>query len=272
MNEITPADQAYFDIIDAILTYGEDHNDRTGVGTKRIFGHMVKFNLMQSFPLITCKHASFKNTLRELLWFISGSNSIADLKSYGGSAYKWWQDFAQNDGTIGPMYGTQLTDFNHQGINQLHNVIHTIKTSPFSRRILLTTYNPSHADLGSLYVCHGLTTQLIVDNNNVLHMSTLQRSNDVGCGLQHNWVSYSLLLIMLSILTNKIPGTLTYYMNDLHIYNNHIEPLKSMERKSYSNPQVEIIDIVNNIQDFTLDHFKLINYQSGPIIKLPLAL
>lgn len=272
MENLTPADKAYFDIIDAILTYGEDHTDRTGVGTKRLFGHLVRFDLMESFPIITCKQASFKNTLRELLWFISGSNNVDNLKSYGGTAYKWWQDFAQEDRTIGPMYGTQLTNFNNQGINQLKKVIDTVKKDPNSRRILLTTYNPAQADSGSLYVCHGLTTQLMVDNNNRLHMATLQRSCDVGCGLQHNWISYSLLLIMFSILTDKIPGVLTYYMNDMHIYNNHIEPLKNMERKSYSNPQLEIKDDTKNIEDFSMDHFNLINYKSGPIIKLPLAI
>lgn len=272
LEKLNPADKAYFDIIDAVINYGEEHKDRTGVGTKRLFGHIVRFDLMESFPIITCKKASFDNSLRELIWFISGSNSISDLKELGGSAYKWWEAFAKSDNSIGPMYGTQLTNFNNQNINQLHNVIKTIKEEPTSRRILMTTYNPAQAEEGSLYVCHGLTTQLMVDNNNRLHMSTLQRSCDVGIGLQHNWISYSLLLVILCILTGKTPGVLTYMMNDIHIYSNHIDALKNMQKKSYSTPQLEIQDGIKNIEDFTMNHFKLLNYESGPLIKLPMAI
>lgn len=272
MENLTPADKAYFDIIDAILKHGEDHTDRTRVGTKRLFGHLVRFDLMESFPIITCKQASFKNTLAELLWFIKGSTNVNDLKIIRPQAEKWWKSFELNNrGDLGPMYGRQLTNFNGQGINQFHEVINLIKKDPNSRRILMTSYNPLEVKEGTLYPCHGLLTQLMVDSNNRLHMSTVQRSCDTLCGLQHNWISYSLLLIMFSILTDKIPGVLTYYMNDLHIYNNHIEPIKNMERKSYSNPQLEIKDDVRNIEDFTMDHFNLINYKSGPTIKLPLA-
>lgn len=273
MKNITPADKAYFDIIDAILNYGEDHTDRTGVGTKRLFGHLVRFDLMESFPIITCKPASFKNTLAELIWFISGSTNVRDLALIRPQAKKWWQDFSINDNEdLGPMYGRQLTNFNGENLNQFHKVIEKIKIEPTSRRILMTSYNPLEVDRGALFPCHGLLTQFMVDNNNRLHMSTVQRSCDTLMGLQHNWVSYSLLLIMIAILTDKVPGTLTYYMNDLHIYNNHIDLIKTMERKSYSTPQLEIKDDVKNIEDFTMNHFKLINYKSGPVIKLPLAI
>ena len=274
LKELTPADAAYFGIIDAIDKYGDQHQDRTGVGTKRVFGAMFKFDLMESFPIITCKRASFKNTLAELLWFLSGSTNVKDLGNIKASAEAWWSDFQLDEsGDLGPMYGRQLTDFNGEGINQVARVVAQLKEAKESRRIIMSTYNPIEAPLGALYPCHGLMTQLMVDSSNRLHMSTLQRSADVGLGLPHNWISYSLLQIMLCLVCGYVPGTLTYFVNDLHIYNNHLEPLLAMDRVSYSRPQVEVNDTVEdmNIFNFNMDDFQLLNYKSGPVIKLDMA-
>lgn len=173
---ITPADAAYFGIIDAIDQYGDEHSDRTGVGTKRVFGAMFKFDLMESFPIITCKRASFKNTLAELLWFLSGSTNVNDLCNIRKQTDSWWRPFQLDEsGDLGPMYGRQLRNYNGQGIDQIANVIKMLKEYKDSRRILMSTYNPIEVDLGALYPCHGLTTQFIVDSENRLHMSTLQR-------------------------------------------------------------------------------------------------
>ena len=273
LEKLNPADKAYFDIIDAVINYGEEHKDRTGVGTKRLFGHIVRFDLMESFPIITCKKASFENTLAELLWFISGSTNVNDLVKIRPQAEKWWRPFELNDsGDLGPMYGRQLTNFNGQKINQFHTVINKLKTDKTSRRILMTAYNPAEADQGALYPCHNLATNFMVDNNNRLHMITHQRSNDLALGTPANWTSYALLQVMLCILCDLVPGVLTYYMDDIHIYSNHIDALKNMQRKSYSTPQLEIQDGIKNIEDFTMNHFKLLNYKSGPLIKLPMAI
>jgi thymidylate synthase len=176
MNKINPADEAYFNVIDAITKYGDEHNDRTGVGTKRIFGAMFKFDLMESFPIITCKKASFSNTLAELIWFISGSINVNDLVSIRKQAEPWWRPFQINDeGDLGHMYGRQLTNFNGQGLNQLDTLIKSIKEDRNSRRLLLTTYNPIEAPEGSLFPCHGLLTQVMIGNDSRLHMSTVQR-------------------------------------------------------------------------------------------------
>lgn len=271
--KLNPADEAYLSTIQAINKYGDSHNDRTGVGNKRLFGAMYKFDLMESFPIITCKKASFKNTLAELLWFISGSTNVNDLVAIRPQAEVWWRSFQLNEtGDLGPMYGRQLTNYNNKGLNQFNRLINRIIENKNSRRLLMTTYNPLEADLGSLYVCHGLLTQVMIDSNDRLNMSTIQRSADLGIGLQHNWISYSLLQIMLCLLTGYTPGTLTYFVNDLHIYNNHLDALLNMEAKSYSNPQVEVVDEdINSIEDFNMDSFKLINYKSGPLIKLPMA-
>jgi thymidylate synthase len=271
MTNFNPADEAYFNVIDTIVQYGEDHQDRTGVGTKRIFGAMFKFDLMESFPIITCKQASFKNTLAELLWFINGDDNIKTLEAIRPEAVKWWSPWARQHGEIGPMYNTQLTNFNKQDWNQLDVLIERIKTDKNSRRLLLTTYNPLQADDGVLYTCHGLTTQIMIGSDGRLNMSTLQRSADAMMGLQHNWISYALLQIMLCIVTGYTPGVLTYFVNDLHIYNNHLEPIKNMKRESFSRPQVEVNDTIKSIYDFNMDSFKLINYKSGGVIKLPIA-
>lgn len=269
INKFNPADEAYFNVIDTIAKYGEEHSDRTGVGTKRIFGAMFKFDLMESFPIITCKKASFTNTLSELVWFINGGDNINNLPD---KVKRWWEPFCINDeGSIGPMYNRQLTNFNGQGLNQLNNLINKIKNDKTSRRLVMTTYNPLETDQGGLYVCHGCFTQLSISNDGRLHMSTTQRSADVGIGIQHNWISYALLQIMICILTGYTPGILTYFVNDLHIYNNHLDALLNMERKSYSQPQVEVDDTVKSIYDFNIDSFKLLNYKSGPLIKLPMA-
>jgi len=272
---ISPADAAYFGIIDAINQYGDEHSDRTGVGTKRVFGGMFKFDLMESFPIITCKKASFKNTLAELLWFISGSVNVNDLAKIKKTAEPWWRPFQLDEsGDLGPMYGRQLRDYNGQGIDQISKVVAKLKESKDSRRILMTTYNPIEVDLGALYPCHGLMTQFMVDSENRLHMSTLQRSADCGIGIPHNWISYSLLQIMFCLVCGYVPGQLTYFVNDLHIYNNHLDALVNMERKSFSQPQLEVNDtdlVDKSMYDFTIDDFKLLNYKSGPLIKLEMA-
>ena len=272
---ITPADAAYFGIIDAISQYGDEHNDRTGVGTKRVFGAMFKFDLMESFPIITCKKASFKNTLAELLWFLSGSTNVNDLAEIRAQAEPWWRPFQLDEsGDLGPMYGRQLRDYNGQGIDQVAKVVAMLKEYKDSRRILMSTYNPIEVDLGALYPCHGLMTQFMVDSHNRLHMSTLQRSADVGLGLPHNWISYSLLQVMFCLACDLVPGQLTYFVNDLHIYTNHLDQLINMERKSYSQPQLEVNDTeIDSItmDGFKIDDFKLLNYKSGPIIKLEMA-
>lgn len=275
LKELTPADRAYFGIIEAIKEYGDFHKDRTGVGTKRVFGAMFKFDLMESFPIITCKRASFKNTLAELLWFISGSTNVNDLVEIKASAESWWRSFQLDEsGDLGPMYGRQLTDFNGQGVNQLKRVVTQLKEEKDSRRILMSTYNPIEAPLGALYPCHGLMTQFMVDSDNRLHMSTLQRSADVGLGLPHNWISYSLLQVMLCLVCDFVPGSLTYFVNDLHIYMNHMEPLLKMDKVSYSRPQLEVNDEElegKSIFDFGMDDFQLLNYKSGPLVKLEMA-
>jgi thymidylate synthase len=265
-----PADISYVNTIQSISKNGDTHMDRTGVGTKRLFGVTYKFDLMETFPIITCKRASFKNTIAELLWFISGSTNVNDLKNIRSQTDAWWRPFANEEGDLGPMYGRQLTNFSGQGINQLYNCVYKLKEAKDSRRILMTTYNPLEADLGALYPCHGLLTQFMVDSNNRLHMSTVQRSADVGLGLPHNWISYACLQVMFCIVCGYVPGVLTYYVNDLHIYNNHLDALYNMKPKSYSSPQLEIKD-KNDIFDFEMDDFSLVNYKSGPLIKLTMA-
>ncbi len=266
------ADDAFLTAIEDIHINGEEHNDRTGVGTRRVFGRMFKFNLSESkIPIISCKKAAFKNTVGELLWFLSGSTNVNDLVSIRKQVEPWWRPFANEQGDLGPMYGRQLRNFNGQGVDQVHRVIQQIKEERNSRRILMTTYNPIEAPLGSLYPCHGLLTQFMIDNEDRLHMSTIQRSADTALGLPHNWISYSVLQMMIASVCGLQAGILTYFVNDLHIYNNHLAALLiKMKRKSYSNPTL-VIKPRDNIDDYTMDDFTLYDYKSGPIIKLDMA-
>ena len=270
MSNLLHTDSEYFRAIDLVLNKGEFHTDRTGVGTKRYFGAMFKFNLEKEFPIITCKPAAFKNVLREMLWFISGDVSIQGLKDLGGTVYKWWEPFAQEDGTIGPMYSRQMRNFNGNNVDQLQNVIDTIKTNPNSRRILLTSYNPIEAPLGSLYPCHMLLNQFMVTQEGKLNMSTIQRSMDLALGCPHNWIEHALLQHMIANVCGLKVGTMTYFVNDLHLYINHIDKIKDMKRVSYSNPIVSI-NKKDNIDNYNLEDFTLTNYKAGPVIKLPMA-
>ena len=270
LNKINNTDAQYVSAITDIYYNGKPHKDRTGVGTKRVFGRMYKFDLEKEFPMISCKKAAFKNTIAELLWFFSGSTNVDDLATIRKPVEPWWRPFANEQGDLGPMYGRQLRNYNGQGVDQVKNVVYQLKEEMNSRRILMTTYNPIEAPLGALYPCHGLLTQFLIDGDNRLHMSTVQRSADVGLGLPHNWISYAAMQTMFARVCNLIPGELTYFVNDLHIYNNHIEKLMNMKQASYSNPYVEI-DKVQDIDDYTMDNFRLYDYTSGPLIRLEMA-
>lgn len=267
---MTTADSEYCTMLEALFEYGDDHTDRTGVGTKRIFGWMSRFNLDREFPMITCKRAAFKNTVAELLWFLSGSTNVNDLAEIRKPVESWWRPFAKEDGDLGPMYGRQLRNYNGQAVDQVARVITKIKEERDSRRILMTTYNPIEADLGALYPCHGLLTQFMIDSGDRLHMSTLQRSADIGLGLPHNWISYSLLQIMIAQVCNLELGDLVYQVNDLHIYTDHIDPLMNMKQQSYSDPKA-IVTGWKHIDLYTMHDFSLANYEAGPKVNLKMA-
>lgn len=272
-------DTQYVQLIDHILTNGINHQDRTGVGTLRVFGHSMRFNLNEGFPAITVKRIGFKNTVAELLWFIQSKYKdckISDLESIYPSAKKWWVDFEKEDNTIGPMYTRQLTNFNGQALNQIDRLVNRIKSNPNSRRHLLTTYNPLEADEGSLYVCHGLTTMFTVDNG-VLNCGTVQRSADTMLGIPANIASYTLLTYIIAQVCNLKVGELYYTFMDAHIYSNHIEAAKEIirryrEEQLYTLPTLKLNPNIKNIDDFKLDDFQLENYQSLPSIKLPIAI
>ena len=156
-------DFQYLKALDALLRKGIHHDDRTAVGTKRLFVYHFEFDLMNEFPIITCKKASFKNTIAELLWFLSGSTMLNDLSNIKKSAESWWRDFIDDTGSIGPLYGRQLIDYAGSGFNQIDYVINEIKTNPGSRRIIMSTFNAneqydSMVGKGTLYPCHGLYT------------------------------------------------------------------------------------------------------------------
>lgn len=274
-------DRQYVELVKTILRTGTiESKDRTGVGTIGIFGHSMRFNLMEGFPLLTIKRGGFKNVLAELIWFIQRryqDGRVCELEQIYSSAKKWWVDFEKEDGTIGPMYTRQLTNFNGQDLNQIKNVVISIKQNPSSRRHLLTTYNPIEAPLGALMVCHGLTTMFNVSDG-YLNCATVQRSADTMLGIPANVASYSLLTHMIAYLCNLKVGELYYTFLDSHIYLNHLDGANEIIRRAESGeadnlilPTLQINRKVDCIDDFTMDDFTLLNYNPLPSIKLPIA-
>lgn len=273
--KLLSADKQYSNTFIELVEKGQTHHNRTGVDTKRLFGRSFEFDL-ESLPILTNRSVAFKNTLAELLWFISGSTKLEDLHKIHPPAVKWWQDFDIGDGSIGDLYGEIYRDKNRGYFDQIRWLEHNIKSNPDSRRLLLSSYNPylahKNEKKGGLYPCHGLTTQFSVGNT-YLSCCTYQRSADFGCGLPHNWLSYGLLVNMLARVCGLKPGILTYFVGDLHLYNNH-EPIikENMPlNTSFSHPKLTISSKPESIIDFKLDDFKLVDYKSGSKLNLPLA-
>lgn len=276
-------DRQYIDLVDTILKGGTPHNDRTGVGTLRVWGYFMRFNLQQGFPLITVKKASWKNTYAELLWFLSASTNVNDLVSIHPPAEKWWRPWAKPDGSLGPMYGEQYKYFTGLdpetgdvvNIDQIATLIQAIRTDPNSRRLLLTTYSPVDAPYGALYPCHGLTTQFQVENG-MLHCSTVQRSADVMLGVPANIASYAMLTHMIAHVCGLQAGQLCYLFNDAHIYTNHLEGAYEVVHRgeqdhTFPLSTLRINPEVKNIDEFEIEDVWVDDYYSSPAIRLPIA-
>lgn len=281
--------QQYKDIISKILEHGEAAGDRTGTGTKRVFGHHAQFDCSISFPLVTLKYTHFPAIVHELLWFISGKTNIEYLQK---NNVKIWDEWATDKGELGPVYGAQWRNANgtfrqkiqgewvSNGIDQLKNCIDLIKDSPNSRRIILDSWNPKYlpdptmspkenAALGlmSLAPCH-MFMQFYVSETKRLDMVMYQRSVDTFLGLPFNIASYALLLTMVAQVTGTTPGTFNWMGGDVHIYNNHREQIDlMMERRPLNPPWIELNPDITDIDDFTFEDIILRNYNAHAAIK-----
>ena len=284
------SEQIYLNTVKNIIINGSLKNDRTGVGTISKFGIQIRYNLRNQFPLFTTKKVPFRIIAEELLWFINGSTDSELLNSKnvkiwnanGSREFLDKQGFQDRTiGDLGPVYGFQWrhfgaeyinknTNYSGQGIDQLQNCISIIKNNPDSRRIILCAWNPIDIPKMALPPCHTLCQFYV--NNNKLSCQLYQRSGDMGLGVPFNVASYSLLTYMIAHITNLEVGEFIHTIGDAHVYKNHVKPLKTqLDRKSFKFPILKIVRKVDNIDDFKMSDFKLIDYQCHKPVKMKMA-
>lgn len=252
----------YLDLLKDILDNGVDKMDRTGVGTRSIFGRMARYDLNQGFPIVTTKKIFLKAIIYELLWFLKGGTNIKYLKDHGVSI---WDEWADADGELGPVYGAQWRNWNNEGIDQIAQLVNLLKTRPNDRRMIVTAWNPSQIEQMHLPPCH-MFFQCYVANNKLSTM-LYQRSCDTFLGVPFNIASYALLTMMLAKICGFELGEFVHVLGDTHIYQNHFDQVKlQLSREPFALPQMLIKRDITNIDDFQYEDFELVGYQSHPRI------
>jgi len=256
----------YLDLLDHVIKTGTKKTDRTGTGTISVFGYQMRFNLEEGFPLLTTKKLHLKSIIHELLWFISGDTNTRYLNDNGVNI---WNEWADKDGNLGPVYGYQWRSWSALGgkkIDQLVNVISSIKKSPDSRRHIVCAWNVGDLDKMALPPCHILFQFYVAEGR--LSCQLYQRSADIFIGVPFNIASYSLLLLMIAQVTNLKPGDFVHTFGDAHIYLNHLDQVKlQLGRQPFQLPKMVINPAVTDILKFRYDDFALTNYVSHPHIK-----
>jgi len=275
--------QAYLDLMQHVYDNGVDKSDRTGTGTRSVFGYQMRFDLSKGFPLVTTKKCHLKSIIHELLWFIKGESNIAYLKENG---VKIWDAWATEEGDLGPVYGVQWRNWpaaSGETIDQLTQLIHDLKTNPDSRRHIITAWNPAllpdtsispseNAAIGkqALPPCHTLFQFYVL--NGKLSCQLYQRSADIFLGVPFNIASYALFTMMIAQVCDLEFGDFVHTFGDAHLYSNHMEQVKEqLSRKPLPLPTMKINPKVKDIFDFTFDDFELIDYQFHPAIKAPIS-
>jgi thymidylate synthase len=262
--------RAYLDLLQHILDHGTDKSDRTGTGTRSVFGYQMRFDLQEGFPLVTTKKVHLKSVIHELLWFLQGDTNIGYLKEHGVSI---WDEWANADGDLGPVYGKQWrswTAADGKVIDQITDLVNTIKTNPDSRRMIVSAWNVGELPQMALAPCHCLFQFYVADGK--LSCQLYQRSADVFLGVPFNIASYALLTMMLAQVCGLEAGTFVHSFGDVHIYSNHMEQVsRQLSRDPRPLPQMKINPAVQDIFGFTYEDFELLNYDPHPGIKAPVA-
>ncbi|MBK8881528.1 MAG: thymidylate synthase [Bacteroidales bacterium] len=256
----------YLELLDHVLKNGTEKSDRTGTGTISIFGYQMRFNLNEGFPLLTTKKLHLKSIIYELLWFISGDTNIKYLTDNG---VKIWNEWADENGNLGPVYGSQWRSWPADGgrkIDQLVNVVSSIKNSPDSRRHIVSAWNVGELDKMALPPCHILFQFYVADGR--LSCQLYQRSADIFLGVPFNIASYALLIHMVAQATGLKPGDFIHTLGDAHIYLNHIEQVKlQLSREPYKLPGLTLNPAVDDILKFRYEDFVISDYIAHPGIK-----
>ena len=262
--------QQYLDLIQHILTHGVDKEDRTGTGTKSIFGYQMRFDLQKGFPLLTTKKLHLRSIIYELLWFLQGDTNIQYLQDHG---VKIWNEWADEDGELGPVYGSQWRSWrtaDARTIDQIEKVVSQIKNNPNSRRLIVSAWNVGEIDQMALPPCHALFQFYVA--NKQLSCQLYQRSADVFLGVPFNIASYALLTMMVAQVCNLTPGEFVHTFGDVHLYKNHIDQARlQLTRQPYPLPKIQINPEVDSIFGFDYDDFELSGYQAHPHIKAEVA-
>ena len=262
--------QQYLDLLARVLDSGMDRDDRTGTGTRAVFGHQMRFDLAAGFPLLTTKKLHIRSIIHELLWFVSGDTNIRYLQDNGVSI---WDEWADDNGDLGPVYGKQWrhwqTPDGHE-IDQLAELISMIKSNPESRRLMLTAWNPADVPHMALPPCHCLFQFHVAKGR--LSCQLYQRSADIFLGVPFNIASYALLTHMIARICGLKPGEFVHVLGDAHLYSNHFDQAREqLSRAPGALPQLVIHRTPDSIDGFHFDDFEIIGYDAQPHIAAPIA-
>ena len=266
----------YHDLLKQVLEVGCQKGDRTGTGTLSVFGHQMRFDLSEGFPMITTKKLHLKSIIHELLWFLKGDTNVTYLQENG---VRIWNEWADENGDLGPVYGHQWRNWNSEGIDQIKEIVHALKTNPNSRRMLVSAWNPSVlpdtsksfaenvADgKAALPPCHAFFQFYVADGK--LSCQLYQRSADIFLGVPFNIASYALFTLMMAQVCGYQPGEFIHTFGDAHIYNNHLEQVQlQLSREPRPLPKIILNPKVSSIFDFKFEDFTLVDYNPHPHIK-----
>ena len=268
--KLNPGEQQYLDLLGHVLEHGAAKGDRTGTGTRSVFGWQMRFALDSSFPLLTTKKLHFKSILYELLWFLRGETNVRWLQERGVTI---WDEWADADGELGPVYGYQWRNWktpDGRVIDQISRVIESIRKAPESRRHIVTAWNPADVDRMALPPCHALFQFYVADGR--LSCQLYQRSADLFLGVPFNIASYALLTLMVAQVTGLKPGDFVHTLGDAHLYLNHFEQAREqLARAPNPFPRMRINPAVKDLFEFRYEDFTLEGYEPHPAIRAPIA-
>ena len=260
----------YLDLMRHVRDHGIEKSDRTGTGTLSVFGYQMRFDLNEGFPALTTKKLHFKSIIHELLWFLNGDTNVQYLQENKVSI---WDEWADNNGDLGPVYGAQWRRWNAgdgETIDQITNVIDQINSNPDSRRLIVSAWNVAELEKMALMPCHTFFQFYVADGK--LSCQLYQRSADIFLGVPFNIASYALLLMMIAQVCNLEPGDFVHTFGDAHLYLNHLDQVEEqLSRHPQTLPSMKINPQIKDIFSFTYDDFELVNYEAQPTIKAPIA-
>lgn len=260
----------YHDLLRHVMETGTVKSDRTGTGTKSVFGYQMRFDLSQGFPVVTTKKLHLRSIIHELLWFLKGDSNIKYLKDNGVSI---WDEWADENGELGPVYGVQWRSWptaNGKHIDQIEKLVNSIKNNPDSRRHIVNAWNVAEVENMALPPCHTMFQFYVADGK--LSCQLYQRSADIFLGVPFNIASYALLTLMLAQVCDLEPGDFVHTFGDAHIYSNHFEQVeKQLSRDFRPLPTMKVNPEIKDLFEFKYEDFELLNYDPHPVIKAPIA-